>query len=308
VWHGSAGLFCYDRDGKELWFLDLGEFQHMWGYASSPVFHKDRIILNCGPGKRTFVTAIDLATGETRWQTDEPIEGNGDRNENGKYSGTWSTPVVARVDGRDQVICSMTKRVNAYDPDTGEILWTCDGLRGPRGDLAYSSPLIAAETCVMFGGGRGPSFAFKLGGSGNITENSRLWREERNPQSIGSGVVVGKHIYVPDADPGTLRCIEPETGTVVWQERMPGGRAWGSIAYADRRAYVTCQNGDTVVFAPHPDGYKELAVNSLGEPSNSTPAIADGEIFVRTFKALYCIATDAEKHARSAEDKEAVSP
>lgn len=290
VWHGSAGLFCYDRRGNELWKRDLGEFRHMWGYASSPVFHKDRIILNCGPGKRTFLTAIELTSGETLWQTDEPIEGNGDRNENGKYSGSWSTPVIARIGGKDQIICSLTTRVNAYDPDTGEIIWSCDGLRGPKGDLAYSSPVLAGETCVVLGGFHGPAFGFKPGGSGNITETARLWRVERNPQSIGSGIFIGKHVYVPDAGPGTLRCIEPKTGEVVWQERMPGGNAWGSIVYAAGRAYVTCQNGDTVVFAPHPDGYRELAVNSLGEPSNSTPAVADGQIFVRTSKALYRIA------------------
>jgi hypothetical protein len=77
VWHGSAGLFCYDHDGQELWSRDLGEFRHMWGYGASPIFHKDRIILNCGPGKRTFLTAVDLASGTTLWQTDEPTRDGG---------------------------------------------------------------------------------------------------------------------------------------------------------------------------------------------------------------------------------------
>ena len=100
--------------------------------------------------------------------------------------------------------------------------------------------------------------------------------------------LVGKHLYIPDAGPGTLRCMEPKSGEIVWEERMPGP-AWGSIVYADGKAYVTCQNGDTLVFKPQPDGLRKLAVNSLGEPSNSTPAVADGELFLRTAKALYCI-------------------
>ena len=125
VWHGSAGVFCYEADGQQLWSRDLGEFRHMWGYASSPVFYEDRIILNCGPGKRTFVTALELTSGATLWQTDEPIAGNGDRNENGKYSGSWSTPVITRLQGRDQILCSLTTRVNGYDPATGEVLWSC---------------------------------------------------------------------------------------------------------------------------------------------------------------------------------------
>jgi outer membrane protein assembly factor BamB len=288
VWHGSAGVFCYDLEGQPLWSRDLGEFQHMWGYASSPIFFKDRVILNCGPGKRTFLTALNISDGSTRWQTDEPVEGDGNRNEAGRYSGSWSSPVIAYVDGEAQVVCSLPTRVNGYDPDTGDILWTCDGVRGKKGDLSYSTPLIARDTCIVISGFNGPAFGFQLGGTGNITEKARLWRFEPGPQNIGSGVLVGRHIYVPDAGPGTLRCIVPGTGEVLWQERLPK-TAWGSIVYADSRAYVTCQNGDTVVFAPSPEGYQELAVNSLGEPSNATPALAEGQIFLRTARALYCI-------------------
>jgi outer membrane protein assembly factor BamB len=65
VWHSSAGLYCYDLDGRQLWSCDLGEFRHMWGYGSSPVLYKNRVVLNCGPGKRVFLAAVDLDTGET---------------------------------------------------------------------------------------------------------------------------------------------------------------------------------------------------------------------------------------------------
>jgi outer membrane protein assembly factor BamB len=288
VWHGSAGVFCYDLDGQQLWSRDLGEFRHMWGYASSPIFFKDRIILNCGPGKRTFLIALNVTDGSTLWQTDEPVEGDGNRNEAGDYSGSWSTPLIAYVKGKAQVICCWPTRVHGYDPETGDIIWTCDGVRGKKGDLSYSTPLIARNLCVVLSGFNGPAFGFEYGGTGNITEKARLWRFEPGPQNIGSGVLVGQHIYVPDAGPGTLRCIDPKTGDVVWQQRMPQ-TAWGSIVYADRRAYVTCQNGDTVVFEPSPQAYNELAVNSLNEPSNATPAVAEGEIFLRTDRALYCI-------------------
>jgi outer membrane protein assembly factor BamB len=73
VWHSSAGLHCYDVDGKELWKRDLGEFRHMWGYGSSPVIRGGRVFLNTGPGvKRVFATALDLETGKTLWETEEP--------------------------------------------------------------------------------------------------------------------------------------------------------------------------------------------------------------------------------------------
>jgi outer membrane protein assembly factor BamB len=289
VWHGSAGLFCYDLDGRELWSRNLGEFRHMWGYASSPVIYQDRVILYCGPGERIFVTAIDLATGKTLWETEEPQQGNGERNKDDKYMGSWATPVIAKVGQSDQAICSLPTRVVAYDPNNGEILWSCDGLSGERGDLAYSSPLISGDRCVAIAGFRGPGIGLQLGGSGNITESSRLWRNEENPQSIASGVFLGKYIYRANAGPGTIDCLEAETGNVVWTERATGASYWASIVAADDHLYALDQEGTTTVFKPNPVRFELVATNKLGEPTNATPAIADGRIFIRTFEHLICI-------------------
>lgn len=289
VWHASAGLHCYDLQGNEIWSRDLGEFRHMWGYGSSPILYKDRVILHTGPGKRTFVTAINLASGQTIWETEEPLDGDGERNSAGKYMGSWCTPVIARVDGRDQIICGQPTRVNAYDPDTGAIIWSCDGLRGDRGDLVYSSPVIAGDLCVVTGGFSGPAIGFRMGGGGNITQQSRLWRSERNPQSIGSGVYVDGYIYRPNAGPGTIQCLDPASGDVLWSDRADGGNYWGSIVMAGRLLYVTNQDGTTVVFKPNSQRFDPLAINKLGETCNTTPAISDGQIFLRTDEHLFCI-------------------
>jgi len=286
VWHASAGLVCYDLDGRELWSRDLGEFRHMWGYGSSPILHKGRVILHTGPGKRVFVTAIDLESGKSVWETDEPLEGS-DRNLAGKYMGSWSTPVIATVDGREQVILQMPIRVNAYDPDTGEIVWSCDGNRHDRGDLAYSSPILVGDLCYVTGGFQGVSMAIRLGGSGDITETHRLWRKEKMPQSIGSGVVVDGLVYRPNAGPSTIDCIDPTTGDVRWQERA--GSYWGSIVRAGDLLYATDQNAKTIVFRPNPERLDMVATNQLPGSCNATPAIADGRIYIRTDSYLYCI-------------------
>lgn len=290
VWHGSAGLFCYDMDGKELWRRDLGEFRHEWGYAASPIIYRDRVIQNCAPGDHAFVAAFDLATGRDLWRVDEPTDGDGRKRADGAYMGTWSTPVVIHLDGQDQIVCSLPTRVVSYAPADGEILWTCDGLRSEKGDLAYSSPVIGDGICVAIGGYSGAGMAIKLGGRGNITETNRLWRTPRNPQSIGSGVILDGFLYVPDAGPSTIRCLEVATGKETWADRASGANLWGSIILADGRLYVTNQAGATVVFRPNPQKFELLAKNELDEPSNSTPAISDGQIFIRTFEHLYCIA------------------
>ena len=290
VWHGSAGLYCYDMNGKELWSRDLGEFRHMWGYGTSPIIRQETVILHTGPGKRAFISAFDLETGQQLWETEESAQGgNGEKRADGEYMGSWSTPVLAHVNGRDQLILMMPSRVNGYDPNSGELIWTVDGLRHDRGSLAYSSPVIADDICFVTGGFQGPAMAFRIGGRGNLTEKSRMWRNEKNPQNIGSGVYVDGYVYRPNAGPGTIECIDPRTGEILWEDRGAGGGYWGSIVGAGGLLYATNQKGTTLVFKPSPQAYEQVAENKMGESSNATPAISDGQIFLRTAGHLFCI-------------------
>jgi outer membrane protein assembly factor BamB len=284
VWHGSAGLSCYDYAGKLLWSRDLGLFKHIWGYGSSPRFHGKKILLNCGPGERTFVTAINAGDGKTIWQADEPGGATGEKGSD-EWIGSWSTPVVARIDGREQVLVSLPHHLKAYDAEEGTLLWSCDGL----GKLVYTSPLIGEGLAVAMSGYHGPAMACRLGGRGNVTETNRLWRAEaRIPQRIGSGMIVGNHVYMAN-EQFIAQCFDVTTGEELWQSRMPAGVIWSSLVRVGDRLYVTNQNGNTIVFRASPRQFELLAENKLEEACNATLAVADGQIFVRTHQALYCI-------------------
>ncbi|HLY11735.1 MAG TPA: PQQ-binding-like beta-propeller repeat protein [Planctomycetota bacterium] len=290
VWHGSAGLYCYDFDGKELWKRDLGEFEHMWGEGTSPVIHQDLVFLNSGPAKkRVFAAAFKLSSGETAWEKEEPFKGDGEYNENHKFMGSWTTPLVITFQGKEQVIFSMPTRLVAYEPQTGSVLWSCEGLRFGEGDLSYSSPIVSGDVCVSIGGYGGPGIGVRLGGSGDVTATHRVWRTEKNPQSIGSGVLLDGRIYMPFTGANVIECIDPKTGAVLWKEKATGGEIWGSMVVAAGHIYVTDKRGRTVVMNPNPEKLEVLATNDLGEPSNCTPAVSDGQIFIRTAKALYCL-------------------
>lgn len=289
VWHATGGLHAYALSGEKRWTRDFGEFRHIWGYGTSPILHGGRVILHSGPGKRVFVAALDLQSGETIWQTEEPVEGDGSNTPDRRYFGSWATPVVAKVGGQDQLIVAMPTRVVGYDPRDGKALWWCSGLRHGGGDLAYSSPLIVGNLCFMTGGFSGPAMAFTLGGTGDITDTARLWRTEKSPQSIGTGLVVGEHVYRPNAGPGTIECLDPWSGKVLWQDRGAGGNYWSSMVLAEGRAYATAQNGKTVVFEPQSAGYVELARNDVADATNATPAVVDGALVLRGQKSLICI-------------------
>ena len=176
VWHSSAGMHCYDFGGNPLWSRDLGRFSHIWGYGASPVIHGDLVVNNCGPGERTFLVALNKHDGRVVWKSDEP--GGSDGREK-PWIGSWSTPILAGVDGADQILLSFPHHVKAYRPGDGVVLWQVDGLD----KLVYTSVLVDGGLAVAMGGYRGPAIAWKLGGSGNVTRENRLWRIEKNPQA-----------------------------------------------------------------------------------------------------------------------------
>lgn len=286
---GSAGMYCYDFDGKELWKrTDLGTWEHAFGNGASPVLYGDTVIMWCGPNEskgRNFLLAVDKKTGKTVWEKDRDY-------------GSWSTPLIVSVEGKDQLLVGYGRDLKGkpitesgylygFDPKTGDELWKCQGLNS----YCYTSPLYADGVAVQMSGYGGSALGVKLGGTGDITAD-RLWLHPRNTQRVGSGVIVKGHVYIVDEN-SVPRCYDLTTGEEKWKvEKRPGraGTTWGSMVHADGRLYVLMRNGDTLVFAADPN-YELLAVNELTkeDQSNSSVAISDGQMFLRTFKHLWCI-------------------
>jgi outer membrane protein assembly factor BamB len=196
--------------------------------------------------------------------------------------------VIADVGGKQQIICAAATRVNGYDPESGELLWWCEGLTGSRYDAVSSSPLIGNGICFAMADLRGPSMGFKLGGTGDTTESNRLWHvEKRNPNSVGTGIFLDGHIFRPNSGPGTIECLEAKTGESVWKNRAKDH--WASMVLAGGHLYALSQRGTTIVFLPNTQELEEVSSNDLGGITNATPAFSDGQIFVRTEEHLYCI-------------------
>lgn len=285
VSHGSAGLFCYDFAGKELWRRDAGKMSHIWGNASSPILHGDLAIFWIGPGDRQTLLAVNKRTGENVWQHDEPGGRSGGAR---PWIGSWATPVVVTVGDHEELLLGVPGKLKAFDPKTGKELWSCGGLFTENKDqLVYTSAVYKDGIVVMMGGFHGGALAVRVGGKGDVTETHRLWFHPKNAQRIGSPVIVGEHVYILN-DSGLAQCLELKTGKDLWMKERLTTSTWGSMVAADGKLYVTNRAGDTLVLAASPK-FDLLAKNSLGEPVYSSLAISDGELFIRTYKHLWCI-------------------
>jgi outer membrane protein assembly factor BamB len=289
---GSAGLYAFDFQGRELWHVETGKVDHEWGYASSPVLHGGLCILANGAGSNWWLAAFDKKTGQEVWRVPGPALGTSERTDGfaGKSDGmvgSWSTPVVLKVEGREELVMTWPEKMVAYDPATGRELWRAGGMN----PLLYTSPMPGEGVIIGSGGYGGTTIAVKPGGSGDVTTGQRLWQKPRDKQRIGSGVIKDGYLYILNT-PGTAQCIKLATGEPVWEERVGGSgksQSWSSMVLSGDRIYVLNQSSDTVVLKASPQ-FAVLAVNSLGDGlTNSSHAISQGEIFIRTHQHLWCI-------------------
>lgn len=294
---GSAGIHAFDLGGKQLWQRDLGKQTHEWGYGSSPILHGDLCILYFGPGPRSFLTALDKTTGRTVWQVDVPEAQPDERfdgfagKKNG-YIGSWSTPIVVHAPGGDELVMTFANDMRGFVPKTGAPLWRTDGLN----PLIYTSPIAGDGMIVGMGGFFGATVAVKQGGRGDLS-GRKVWSVQREKRHrMSTGVIKDGHVYVCNTV-GVAECLDLKTGQQRWEERLSAtganGEVWGSMVLAGDNLYVTNQSGDTFVIRATPGKFELLATNPLGELSNATPALSDGDIFIRTHQALWCVSNKA---------------
>jgi outer membrane protein assembly factor BamB len=143
----------------------------------------------------------------------------------------------------------------------------------------------------MSGDMKSAELAVRLGGTGNITETHRLWTRTPAKRRVGTGVIHDGHLYSVQTG-GIADCVNLMTGEYVWEERLAGPSAnnavWSSPVLSDGHLYVLNQSGDTFVYRAKP-AFEQVGVNSLGERSNSSVVVSDGNLFLRTHEALWCV-------------------
>jgi outer membrane protein assembly factor BamB len=289
VFHGSAGMVAYKlADGEELWKRDLGPVRHIWGPAASPVLFEDMVIQHVGPGVNVYLVALDKATGKTVWKKELEDAKDPDGGFKGKqWMGGWDTPVFYRSEGKVEMLLGLPKHVAGFNPQTGQEYWRCGGLT----DLVYSNVVVGDSTIMAMSGYMGAAIGLRkpnASAKGDITSTHQLWRVAKNPQRIGTGVVI-KNTYFTVEEPGIAKAIDMTTGKELFAERV-GKTTWGSTVYVDGRLYTFDNTGTGFVWEPRTT-FKLVTSNALSKPemTRATPAYSDGQIFLRTYDHLYAI-------------------
>jgi outer membrane protein assembly factor BamB len=281
---GSEGLYAYDLDGRQLWKRDLGVLESsffqvpsaQWGFASSPVVHDGRVIVQADVLKDSFLAAFDASTGKELWRTarhDYP---------------TWSTPTVHVAEGRAQIIVNGFKQIGGYDVATGKELWTVKG----GGDIPIPTPVVHGGLAFITNahGGVSPIFAVRTDAAGDASGSRGVaWSHMRDGAYIQTPIVYRDRLYVC-RDNGVLTVFEAATGRQIYQQRLAAGRTGfsASAVAGDGKVYYTSEDGSVFVIAAGPT-FEQLAENALGETAMATPAISAGTIFLRTRTRLVAV-------------------
>lgn len=277
---GSRGLHCLDMAGKVVWSRDFGRMQtrNQFGEGASPALHGDSLVVVWDHEGDDFIACLDKRTGKEKWRTE--------RDE----ITTWATPLIVPVGDGAQVITTATAASRAYDLETGQLVWWLGGMTSN----CIPTPIYHEGVVYIMSGFRGAALhAVRLAGAkGDLADSENvLWRHTQETSYVPSGVLTGGNIYFLRNNQGVLSCLDAASGDV----RYSGARltdvksVYSSLTACGDHIYVPSREGTTVVIKAGPE-YQEVAINVLDDTFDASPVIVDGELYLRGWKHLYCIA------------------
>jgi len=272
VHFGAFGTACITQAGDIVWKTRLEYDNGQHGTGGSPVLYDDLLIVSCDGNDAQFIVALDKLTGKVRWKKSR--EG---------YQ-AYTTPLIVKLPGGDQVISPGAFRAVAYEPRSGKELWQ---VRYGEGFSNVPRPVYGDDLVFICTGFQQPSLlAVRLDGEGDVTKSKVEWKLDRGVPLTPSPLLVGNELYLI-TDTGIATCVDARTGKEYWRARL-GGNHSASPIYADGRIYFLSEEGESVVLAPGQQ-LKHLATNQVEGRTLASMAVASGSIFIRSETHLYRI-------------------
>ena len=277
----DQGLYvaAVDFEGTLVWTKNPGTFYSNHGFAACPVLYGEGVIVNGQQDGEAFVCMLRRQDGHEIWRHKPTINLR-----------SFSTPVLTAVDGEDQLILTGSSQTIGLNPKTGETIWHADG----PSQKFVCTPAVGHGLVFSFGGSPDKhAMAVRLGGRGDVLQSGLVWRNERSMPYVPSPILVGDYLHIIN-DSGVYTCLEPRTGKTLNTGRKLGSVYSSPISVADR-VYFFEDSGVCTIIRNNPN-FEILAQNELGEPTQTTPAISNGKLYVRTDSHLVQIgATEVAK-------------
>jgi outer membrane protein assembly factor BamB len=275
----TADIVCLDFDGNLVWARNMGVPDSMYGLASSLAIYTDLVIWQLDQGmdgedNLSFLYALDAATGETRYRVSRPV------------GASWSSPVVAEIDGEARVLTTGNPWVVCYSAGTGEEVWRADVLNG---DVAPMPVLGAGSVFVTTAGAQ--TAAVRLGGTGDVTETHVLWTSYDGMPDTASPVTDGK-VLVQTGSDGLVACSDCVSGELLWEEYFDCGFQ-ASPCLSEQGIYLWGDDGSMFLIEPG-HAFNVLSRAHLHEELRATPAYVRGRIYVRTAESVLCLTPAGE--------------
>jgi outer membrane protein assembly factor BamB len=276
AWFGTGQIVALDMSGKVVWQRHIGQqispFNINWGHSSSPTLYEDVLILLCDHAPASYLLAVDKRTGKDRWKADR-----------GRGRTSYTTPFVVRASTGPELIVNSSERVDAYDPRDGTFLWHVGG----SNQYPIPVPTFGNGVIYMTRGYRsGPYMAVRPGGRGDISVSHVVWQVPTGAPYISSLVYDAGLLYMA-SDIGAISVIDAGTGRRLWQERVDGLFSASPVA-GDGKIYFVSETGEVIVLRAGREPHV-IARNDLGERLMASPAISNGQIFLRSDGSLFAI-------------------
>jgi outer membrane protein assembly factor BamB len=271
----TGDLAALDFAGNPAWVRALGVPKNPYGHAASLRVHADRLLVQLDQGTAkeglSRLLALDTATGQTAWEAKRPVPSS------------WSSPLVANVNGREQAITCGDPWVIAYDLADGRELWRADCLKGDVGP----SPVFAGGVVYAAVEYRGTA-AVRADGQGDVTKTHVLWSVADGAPDVTSPLAAGPYVFLLTSYGSHLTCLDAKSGDERWQMDVEGS-FMASPSAAGRYVYLFDLDGKAFVLEPGAAAGKTVFTTDMGDKITASPAFRGGRIFVRGEKELFCV-------------------
>lgn len=281
VHFGAYGTACLDtRNGSIIWKREDIGCEHEVGPGSSPILYNNLLIFNMDGTDVQYVIALNKETGKTVWKRYRGLDFSHLRFDEKK---AFYTPIITRLDGRDQLINPGPHGVMGYDPQSGNQIWfvAYKGFSGSSRPLLWQDKLF-----INTGFGFSSLLGIRLGGTGDLTDSNTLWENRKSMQARSSPVLANNLLFLINTG-GQAKCLNPNTGEVVWQESIGSQTSASPVCMGDL-IYSFDEDGKSTVFKAAKE-FVAVAENNLSEGCMASPAVLDGALILRTKSRLYRI-------------------